>query len=233
MRLLRILRLIKLGRILKASRSLNRLADRFEKYIAIRHSTRAVIFWTTVILLLTHWYCCTWGLVHQLWTPQRTDALEAARINGTCEGGLGQCLAPCEMRLLASIQNNGVEREVDVAAIQGRESWLCSAHLAGFVPEDTDASHVEVYLYLLSTFGLPPTNRTVEFLVAFVIGLLTSVSNTLFLASVAAAFAQSDPTGQEFKQRMDLLNHFLVPDLSWNPISPSSLYLVMSFEHVP
>ena len=50
-RMLRLLRLIKLARILRASR----IFSRWENSISVSYSTRGLIFWTTVVVLLLHW----------------------------------------------------------------------------------------------------------------------------------------------------------------------------------
>ena len=79
-RLLRIMRLLKLGRIARASRIADRVADRLERYIAISYSTRTLVFWTLLMLILIHWFCCTWGLVAQEYGTLRNPELEEARL---------------------------------------------------------------------------------------------------------------------------------------------------------
>ena len=80
LRLLRIMRLLKLGRIWRASRVTSRLADSLERYISISYSARTLVFWTFLMLVLIHWFCCVWGLVGQEQGTQRTAELEAIRL---------------------------------------------------------------------------------------------------------------------------------------------------------
>ena len=70
------MRLLKLFRIVKASRLVVRWTDRIEHYISISHSTRTLLWWMFIILCTIHWFSCSWGLVAQLQTSQRTDALK-------------------------------------------------------------------------------------------------------------------------------------------------------------
>jgi len=59
-RAIRFLRLLKLARVLRATR----LVDRWKGHLlAVRHSTVALTFFVCLIVFLSHWMACMWGLV--------------------------------------------------------------------------------------------------------------------------------------------------------------------------
>ena len=81
LRLLRIMRLLKLGRIARVGRIASRIADRAERYVSISYTTRTLVFWTLLMVILVHWFCCIWGIVGLEQGSQRSDELEALRLS--------------------------------------------------------------------------------------------------------------------------------------------------------
>ena len=56
-----------------------------QRYVSISYTSRTLVFWTFLMLVLIHWFCCVWGLMGQEQGTQRTAALEAFRLS-TFEG---------------------------------------------------------------------------------------------------------------------------------------------------
>ena len=56
-----------------------------ERYVSISYSFRTLCFWTFLMLVLIHWFCCAWGLVAQEQGTQRTPGLETAQVRATLE----------------------------------------------------------------------------------------------------------------------------------------------------
>lgn len=154
MKMLRLSRLMKLGRIIKASRIVNRLADSMEAYFSISYSTRALSFWTLLIITFFHWSCCLWGLLAQLRTSQRTDELIALVATiPECDPGPADCLSDCEAGLVANMtwtnpipgsNYHSIERGsvYTVEYVKAQEMWRCHAINHGFIPPDPFDDHM-------------------------------------------------------------------------------------------
>ena len=214
-RMLRIMRLVKIGRLQFAARTLTRLLDSMERYVTISHAVRALTFWIGLVVLLTHWYCCAWGILAAfVGNDLRTAELEAVRsADGSCERGPGSCLSQCEMGLLASLENApGFATEHVVGVIGRRENWKCRAKQSGYVPAEESDDGWATYSFLLGqqgNLGMSYTNLPAEMALKWFISFVQTIVTTLLLANVSSAYANSDPLGREFKTRMDHLNHFL------------------------
>lgn len=209
LKILRAIRLLKLGRVFRASAIVQRLDEKIEKHFTISNTTKTLIFWTGLVLVVIHWYCCFWGLLAQLEGTQRTAVLEHARVNSIddCERGPGDCLSQCEVDMLAHL--NGESPEY----VQRQETWMCHAIAAGAIPSDVWTRHQEVYVFLLGADlsgpgFVSPTNST-EYAANFLLGIVMLILENLFVGIVAAAQSESDPHTKEFKSRMDRLNYFL------------------------
>ena len=64
----------------RASRITTRILDRIESYVTVSYSTRTLVFWTFLVLVLIHWFCCVWGLVGHEQGTQRSGESEALRL---------------------------------------------------------------------------------------------------------------------------------------------------------
>jgi hypothetical protein len=238
LRLLRIMRLLKLGRIARASRITSRIADRLERYISISYTTRTLCFWTFLMLILIHWFCCVWGLLGQEQGTQRTDELEVLRLATFDTPGARRALAVAKKSAADASSSTGAEisideivncnqgplsclstcemqllawsKSIDVAYLSKQESWMCRAVLEGKIPSNFLVRHSELYLYLLQASGLIATpESTPEYITYFVLSFLFLIVSNVFVGVVAAAQSEADPQTKEFKSRMDHLNHFL------------------------
>ena len=216
-KMLRLARLLRLGRLLRASRVVNRVVESLEEYVTISFTQREVAFWTAAMLIAFHWLSCTWGLLAQLRTSQRTPELEIARLAAVpaCELGSGSCLSECELELLSDLLTSNVTgRPADVVALKYNELWLCRAIMDGVLPAEEEGQHAWNYLYILCdmvlSFGIGVYPRhNIEYALAFLCVVINMVMNTFFLGVVATAMSQSDPLTRDFKARMDHLNHYL------------------------
>lgn len=239
LRLLRIMRLLKLGRIARAGRITSRIVDRLEKYISISYTARTLCFWTFLMLVLIHWFCCVWGLLGQEQGSQRNDDLEVLRLSTFEEAGAGRALAvakktaviggdggggaafsidsivncnrgPLSCLSTCELQLLAWKQSKEVAYVSKQESWMCRAVTEGKIPSDFLARHSEVYLYLLQGSGLIiAPESTAEYITYFVLSFLFLIVSNVFVGVVAAAQSEADPQTKEFKARMDHLNHFL------------------------
>lgn len=199
LRLLRIMRLLKLGRIWRASRVTSRLADSLERYISISYSARTLVFWTFLMLVLIHWFCCVWGLVGQEQGTQRTAELEAIRLATFEEAGSSarRALAVAKKKAAGSEDDGSGSINIDeivncahgprtclstcelniLAWYNGadfmytskQESWMCRAWAEGKVPADFVNQHADMYLYLLQGSGLITAPESVAEYITFFI----------------------------------------------------------------
>ena len=210
LRMLRAVRLLKLGRIFRASRILVRMADLLEQWFdfSVSFAARTLIFWTVAILLLFHWFVCFWCLLAGFMGTQRTEVLELARLaDGTCERGHGDCLSVCEQELLGTMMAKSVE------VVNQAEVWWCHAIASGAIPpEAVGPQHFELYLFVLGHAELEhmviPSNRA-EYATNFVCQFIMLIVSNIFVGVVANAQSEADPLGKAHKARLDHLNHLL------------------------
>lgn len=93
-RLIRLTRLVKLGRLARATRILSRLAEHMEKHselLNISYTVRTAMFWMAVVLVIVHWFACTWGIVALLQETQRTPQLLTA-VDDACQWDVAEHL---------------------------------------------------------------------------------------------------------------------------------------------
>ena len=121
-RMVRLIRLLKLARILRASR----IFTRWESSISIPYTTRTLVQWTLIVVMMVHWFSCTWPIEATLHGTQRdnppvgfTEALtQRMQTDPSCTGCvmdgpfaiemrpycLDECLTECEVDLIADFE---------------------------------------------------------------------------------------------------------------------------------
>lgn len=232
-RMLRLLRLIKLARILRASR----IFSRWENSIALSSANVELIKYSILIAMVVHWFACTLGMVAQLMSPPRTEALAAAvereiNVNGNaqCSGCLpdgsnapgsmcrSPCLTPCEINLLAFIERpNSYDYEVQerIRLLESQQNWVCRYSLAGKVRSPDYPGELwmaGLYVAMIQLGGgvgsIVPENF-IEYCVFFACILIGSVLWAMVVGTICATLATGDPHTIAFKQNMDQLNYFL------------------------
>ena len=217
-RLVRLFRLIKLGRLLRAQRIIARIAERAEhrsEFFNISYTFRTALFWCGVLIFVTHWFCCSWGILSLVQASQRTpefveslspDCLDTVVEELTNATSMqADCLLPCEIEALAEIQDL---RENFVA---NEEPWLCRRINEGLI---SGRSSAQVYFHLLYNEGFLKnpggrTGRSEENIMFFALSYLFLVLRTLFVGAIAGAFANAKPLTKAWQARMDHLNLYL------------------------
>lgn len=219
-RIVRLTRLIKLGRLLRASRSFSRILESLERtseVAVVATYIRAVAMWMFIILLATHWFCCTWGILSLLQESQRTPLLLSA-LDGSCRADAfarvtnhttnsyaGECLLPCEVAVLAAFTGR------ELLFVQNEEPWVCRRIQEGLFSGD---SATAIYLSLLYNEGLlknpgGKSGTPSENFLFFLISYISMVLRTLFVGSISGARANANPLQKAAQSRMDHLNLFL------------------------
>jgi len=221
-RLIRLTRLVKLGRLARATRILSRLAEHMEKHselLNISYTVRTAMFWMAVVLVIVHWFACTWGIVALLQETQRTPQLLTA-VDDACQWDVAEhlnrtlgesnqrasdCLIECEVDVLAEI--NGVKSDF----VRTSEPWMCRRIDEGLF---TGANGADIYYYLLHHEGMMKnvggkTGRPEENVIFFVLSYLYLVLRTVFIGAISGARANANPLGRAWQGRMDHLNLFL------------------------
>ena len=168
----RVVRLARLLRILRASRMVERWSQILETKLAMSFSTRTLLWWTFILLVVVHWNCCIWGLVADLFGSQHSDVLTAEMgvqeasgigLDATClatacfpnttapgEDCPNTCLAHCEITALAALSGRSY------AFVFNNENWICRHRDAGDLRK-SDSHHVEVRIHIVGRpRGTPP-----------------------------------------------------------------------------
>lgn len=227
-KMIRLMRLLKLFRIVRASRVFARWADRIEHYISISHATRTLLWWSFMLLVTIHWFCCCWGLVAQLQGTQRSDELTALVSAKGCfpdelmgclppgdpmadEDSLAQCrdtcLNPCELRHQQALQ--GWNEDLTFR----NENWICRAILTGHIPKSGD-EHFYRFTYVASgtstnIVGQISPQNVYEYICGFIMAFAWTMILNSFIGILCGTIADGDRHAKEYKQRMDELNYFL------------------------
>lgn len=231
MRLLRELRLLKLARILRASR----IMVRWESYFAPSSSARSLMLYSVASVILIHWTACTFALLPLL-VPSWRDAIDSnaleqrvtARmaIDPTCAGCIAAedstlsicsslCLTPCAQREAAELER------VSEQYIFNGMSWICRQQQEGFLPADDGqgSGHWHNYLeaVLIALMGLVgsvatmvPSN-TNEYVLMFFVTLIGAVVFAAIQGVICGVFTNGDPSEIAWRQEMDALN-FMMAD---------------------
>lgn len=217
-RLIRLFRLIKLGRLLRAQRIISRITARLEKnseLFNISFTIRTACFWMVVVLMVIHWFCCSWGILALIQETQRTEELIEAlsdqcralvlQIANSSNYHMSSCLVPCEIETLATL--TGVRKEY----LTNEEPWICRRISEG---QFTGGSAVAMYVHLLHGEGLlknpgGKTGKIEENVLFFILSYLMLVLKTLFIGTISGAFANAKPLTKAWQARMDHLNLFL------------------------
>lgn len=208
-RLVRLARLIKLGRLLRAQRIISRMTERLEgksEWLNLKYTSRAVLFWIVVMLVVIHWFCCSWGILSLIQDTQRFDVLVLS-LDSPCRDQLlnhinstytrGECLLPCEMETLAAISN------LNVAFVANEEPWICRRINEGIV---SGRAGLPIYFHLLYHSGLlrnpgSRTGRMEENIMFFVLSYMHLVLNAIFIGSISSANSNSNPHAKAWQVR--------------------------------
>ena len=217
-RLIRLFRLVKLGRLLRAQRVIARITAKLEKnseIFNISFTIRTAAFWMAVVLMVIHWFCCSWGILALIQESQRTEELVNSLSDDCRAQGLalaesanyhvGACLAECEIDKLAELL--GVRK----AYVTNEEPWICRRITEG---QFTGESPSKMYIHLLHGEGLlknpgGKTARVEENVLFFILSYLMLVLRTLFIGTISGAFTNAKPLLKAWQARMDHLNLFL------------------------
>jgi len=231
-RLIRLLRLLKLFRILKASR----IFSRWESSISILYSTRSLIMWSVIMIVMVHMFCCGWALEAQLYGSLRTTAPPSffelmqdrlaenpAECTGCLPGSpdhlsycMNDCLTDCEMEALAEVRlaaEGGTADMADLYAgeVEVNEHWICRAKRQGEL--SVKAGHFEIYSLPLSQSGFLATanvnpGNMAEYVLNFFLFFAAQIVWSMFTGVVCGIIATGDPQTANYKNRMDELNYF-------------------------
>ena len=121
-RLIRLFRLVKLGRLLRAQRVIARITAKLEKnseIFNISFTIRTAAFWMAVVLMVIHWFCCSWGILALIQESQRTEEL----VNSLSDDCRAQALALAE-----SVTTTLAHAWPNAKSISWRNCWVCEKH---------------------------------------------------------------------------------------------------------
>ena len=145
-----------------------------------------------VVLMVIHWFCCSWGILALIQESQRTEELvnslsddcraQALALAESANYHVGACLAECEIDKLAELL--GVRK----AYVTNEEPWICRRITEG---QFTGKSPSKMYIHLLHGEGLlknpgGKTARVEENVLFFILSYLMLVLRTLFIGTIPA-----------------------------------------------
>ena len=190
-KMVRLLRLLKLVRLLRATR----VFKRWETSITLTMGQQALLKITIATALLAHWFACVWALqAHLPWFETPVDSW------------LGK-FGYCDFTDEANSTMTGVE-----AAASNTTSTVRS-HNCQDSQQIWDIYVASLYftVYTITSVGygdIFPTN-TAERLVAILLLLGSGLLWGLVVGTFSGVFANANPAGREFRNRMDDLNRFM------------------------
>ena len=228
MKLLRVARLFKLIKVLKASS----IIQRWQHQVAFSSSSMKVFAWTFLATVLLHWLACFWALMPRLQPDQlagyglTAEQLQAAAAP-TCTGcfagspaneahcGSG-CLAPCEQEALALLTGE------PLPFIANSDNWLCRAVRNGLITQsalETGGAAGSVYFtsLLVSMLQLVGGVSTVlpmnaaEYIFFFVAIAVGAVLFAAVQGIICGVVTNGNPDETRWHQNLDALN-FMMAD---------------------
>jgi len=224
MKLLRIARLFKLVKILRASRILSR----WESSISMSTSSRTLLTAWVGWAVAMHWLACIWLLMPQLQSTFREDADVQNALNHkiltlnqtSCEACICSsdqnspvCLSPC----LTDCEVLTVSEELGIPAhtVRNGQQWMCRAADKGWLPTDFSEFPSTMWVYALAKVlgGLGPLGAASpeeSFLVSFN-GLAVRISFAVLQGYILRVLTTGNPDEMRYRQKLDALN-FMMAD---------------------
>lgn len=237
-KLLRVARLFKLVKVLRASS----IIQRWEHTVALPSSRQSVLTYAFLAMVLLHWFACFWALVPRL-QPRQTQSygvsqermelrlaehLDVPTEHGfECNGCFTEdsstrhfcespCLTVCEREILAELTGEAM------MFIRNNENWLCRAVEDGLLKKEALSLggapwHVYAASVLVSMMQLVggvstivPMNTT-EYIFFFVAIIVGAVLFAAVQGIICGVVTNGDPDETRWKQNNDALN-FMMKD---------------------
>lgn len=190
-RSLKMLRIIKLVRVMRASR----IFKRWEAQLGISHSSLKMMEFLLISLVMAHWLACLWCFVGRLgnyWVALESDEGEGKEWEATFPGVPFTYPGPrgpaYAYRHYSWIQKAGMS-DASPWELYGPALYLALSNMFGGSGEPSPANYVEFYIQ----------------------GLMMLVGSSLWAYIIGAGcgiIATLDPQGVEFRRTMDELNYF-------------------------